>query len=57
VLIAHNADELSLITDIIEQGAVKPIVSTILPLSNAYEAQNLLQKGQNIRGKIVLKVV
>jgi len=57
ILIEHNADELSLITDMIEQGAVKPIVSTVLPLSNAYEAQNLLQKGQNIRGKIVLKVV
>jgi len=52
-----NKDQLTQIAKLIDDGVVRPVVSTVLPLSQARKAQDLLQQGQNVRGKIVLKVV
>lgn len=51
-----NSDQLTQIAKLIDDGVVRPVVSTILPLSDARKAQEMLQQGQNTRGKIVLKV-
>lgn len=52
-----NKDQLTQIAKLIDDGVVRPVVSTVLPLSQARKAQDMLQQGQNIRGKIVLKVI
>jgi len=40
---------------LLEQGQVKPIIDTVLPLSQAAKAHHLLEQGQHI-GKIVLMI-
>jgi len=40
---------------IVEQGRLKPTVYKVLPITQAEQAQAILQKGQNV-GKVVLKV-
>ncbi|HEY5465247.1 MAG TPA: NADP-dependent oxidoreductase [Hanamia sp.] len=48
-------EELQQIADLIDSGKVKPIVTQILPLKEAAEAQRNIESGHT-RGKIVLKV-
>lgn len=50
-----NADQLREITALIDSGKVKPFVETVLPLSEARQAQQMSQSGRT-RGKIVLQV-
>jgi NADPH:quinone reductase-like Zn-dependent oxidoreductase len=56
-LIAAQADSsvLSEIAKLIDSGKLKPIVETVLPLSEARKAHELNESG-HARGKIVLKV-
>lgn len=51
-----NAAQLSEISTLIDSGKVKPYVETVLPLSEARQAQEMSQSGRT-RGKIVLRVV
>ncbi|MBD2123983.1 NADP-dependent oxidoreductase [Trichocoleus sp. FACHB-262] len=55
VFIQPRADWLSEIAQLIDSGQVKPIIETVLPLSQAAEAHKLSQSGHT-RGKIVLQV-
>ncbi len=54
-VVRPNAAQLAQIADLIDSGDVKPVVETVLPLSDARKAQELSQTGHT-RGKIVLKV-
>lgn len=55
-LLAHpDAKELTRIATLIDAGVLKPIVNTVLPLSETRKAHELIQTGQ-VRGKIVLKI-
>ena len=56
VFIEPNAAWLTEIAGLIDAGKVKPIVETVLPLSEARQAHELSQSGHT-RGKIVLQVV
>jgi NADPH:quinone reductase-like Zn-dependent oxidoreductase len=55
VFIQPRADWLTEMAQLIDAGQVKPIVETVLPLSQAAEAHHLSQSGHT-RGKIVLQV-
>lgn len=55
VFIQPRADWLAEMAELIDAGQVKPIVETVLPLSQAAEAHRLSQSGHT-RGKIVLQV-
>jgi NADPH:quinone reductase-like Zn-dependent oxidoreductase len=55
VFVQPNAAELTEIAKLVDAGKVKPIVETVLPLSEAKRAQELSETGHT-RGKIVLKV-
>lgn len=50
-----DSAQLSEIASLIEKGAVKVVIASILPLSEASKAHELSQSGR-IRGKIVLRV-
>jgi NADPH:quinone reductase-like Zn-dependent oxidoreductase len=50
-----NGNELAQIAQIIDENFVKPVVTMVLPLSEARKAQEL-SEGQHTRGKIVLRV-
>jgi NADPH:quinone reductase-like Zn-dependent oxidoreductase len=50
-----DADELAKVTKLIEAKKIKPVVSQVLPLSEAAKAQEQAATGHT-RGKIVLKV-
>ena len=50
-----DGNELRQIGKLIDQGVVKPVVSTVLPLKDAAKAHELSQS-EHVRGKIVLKV-
>ena len=50
-----NAVELNQISDLVDEGKIKPQVSTIFPLSEI-KAAHRLSKAGHTRGKIVLKV-
>jgi NADPH:quinone reductase-like Zn-dependent oxidoreductase len=53
---AHpDGSELRQVGKLIDEGKVKPVVSTVLPLKDAEKAHELSQSGHS-RGKIVLKV-
>jgi NADPH:quinone reductase-like Zn-dependent oxidoreductase len=52
-----NKEQLIQIAKLVDEGIVKPVVSIILPLSDARKAQDMLQHGKNLRGKIVLKII
>lgn len=56
VFIQPNAAWLTEIAGLIDAGAIKPIVETVLPLSEARKAHELSASGHT-RGKIVLQVV
>ena len=55
VFVQPNAAELTQIAALIDSGKLKPVVETVLPLSEARRAQELNQAGHT-RGKIVLRV-
>ncbi len=50
-----DSTELSAIAELIDEGHVKPAVTTVFPLEDAAQAHALLESGQTY-GKIVLKV-
>ena len=50
-----SASQLAEIAKLVDSGQLKPIVETVLPLSEARHAHELSQRG-HARGKIVLKV-
>lgn len=56
VFVQPNAAQLTQIAALIDQGAVKPHVAAVLPLSEARRAHEMVQSAHT-RGKIVLKVV
>ena len=49
-------EQLKQIAELIDAGKVKPVISKVLPLEQAAEAQKLSEKG-HVTGKIVLQVV
>jgi NADPH:quinone reductase-like Zn-dependent oxidoreductase len=51
----NNAEELSQIAKLIDEGIVKPAVQTVFPLEDAAKAHELLETGL-VKGKVVLKV-
>jgi len=51
-----KAESLSEITKLVDSGELKAVVDTVLPLSEARRAQELIQSGHT-RGKIALKVI
>jgi NADPH:quinone reductase-like Zn-dependent oxidoreductase len=55
ISVKPNADELAEITRLIEEKKIKPVVSQVLPVSEAVKAQEQAATGHT-RGKIVLKV-
>ena len=55
--VTSNAEELKQITNLIDSNAIKPFITSVLPLYEAKKAQDLLQNGRNLRGKIVLKIM
>jgi NADPH:quinone reductase-like Zn-dependent oxidoreductase len=55
VFIQPRADWLTQMADLIDQGQLKPIVETVLPLPEVADAHRLSQQGHT-RGKIVLQV-
>ena len=50
-----NGKELRQIAQLVDQGILTPVVSTVMPLKDAAKAHELSQTG-HVRGKIVLKV-
>jgi len=56
VLAQPHAGQLAEIAKLVDSGKLKPIVETVLPLSQARRAHELIQTGHT-RGKIVLRVV
>src|SRR5205823_3654125 len=56
ILVKPDAQELEQIGKLIESGAVKPVVTQVLPLSDAAKAHELSQT-HHVRGKIVLRIV
>jgi NADPH:quinone reductase-like Zn-dependent oxidoreductase len=55
--VAHpDGGQLAQIAVLIDSGKLKPVVSSVLPLADAAQAQELIHSGQLTRGKVVLKV-
>jgi len=52
----RNGSQLAEIAKLVDSGHVKPVVLTVLPLSEARRAHEMSQTG-HARGKIVLRVV
>jgi hypothetical protein len=50
-----SSSQLAEIAQLVDSGQIRPIVETVLPLSEARHAQEISQSG-HARGKIVLKV-
>jgi NADPH:quinone reductase-like Zn-dependent oxidoreductase len=55
VFMVPNASQLAEIAKLVDSGKLKPVVETVLPLSEARRAHELSQTGHT-RGKIVLRV-
>jgi len=55
VFMVPNASQLTEIAKLVDSGKLKPVVETVLPLSEARRAHELSQTGHT-RGKIVLQV-
>ena len=51
-----KAESLNAITELVDSGKLRAVVDTVLPLSEARRAQELIQTGHT-RGKIALKVI
>jgi NADPH:quinone reductase-like Zn-dependent oxidoreductase len=56
VFVQPNATQLGQIAELIDGGHVKPVVETVLPLSEVRQA-HILSQSHHARGKIVLRVV
>ncbi len=56
IWMAPNSAELTEIAGLVDSGKLKAVVETIMPLSDARQAHELIQMGHT-RGKIVLRVV
>jgi len=56
-VVRPNKNQLTQLAKLIDDGTVRPVVSTVLPFSDVRKAHDILQQGKNVRGKIVLKVV
>ncbi len=56
VVVSPSGEQLAEIAKLVDAGAIKPIVSVVLPLADALEAHALNKTGHT-RGKIVLQVV
>jgi NADPH:quinone reductase-like Zn-dependent oxidoreductase len=56
VFVQPNAAQLAEIAKLVDAGELRPIVETVLPLSDARQAQDFNQT-EHVRGKIVLRVV
>jgi NADPH:quinone reductase-like Zn-dependent oxidoreductase len=56
IFVTPNGRELTKIAELADSGKLKPVDETIMPLSEAREAHELIQTGHT-RGKIVLVVV
>ena len=55
ISVKPNSDELTEITKLIEQKKIKPVISQVLPLTDAVKAQEQAAT-HHTRGKIVLKI-
>jgi NADPH:quinone reductase-like Zn-dependent oxidoreductase len=55
VFMQPNGSQLEAIAHLIDQGQMKPIIHTVLPLYEARQAQ-VISQGGHVRGKIVLHV-
>jgi NADPH:quinone reductase-like Zn-dependent oxidoreductase len=55
--VTSNAGQLTQIGKLIDANIIKPVITNVLPLYEARKAQDLLQNGRNLRGKIVLKII
>ncbi|GCE29930.1 NADPH:quinone reductase [Dictyobacter alpinus] len=55
-IVRPNHDQLTRIASVIDEGHIRPIIDTVLPLSQARQAYEYGAKGHT-RGKIVLSVV
>ncbi|HUM92388.1 MAG TPA: zinc-binding dehydrogenase, partial [Candidatus Competibacter sp.] len=55
VFIHPSGEQLTAITQLIDQGRIKPIIHTVLPLTEARQAHAISQGG-HARGKIVLQI-
>lgn len=51
--VVPDAGQLAQITELIDSGKIRPIVGTVLPLSEVQQAHRLSETG-HVRGKIVL---
>jgi len=51
----HQGEILNHCSKLIENGTLKPLVSTVLPLEDAAQAHQLIEEG-HVQGKIVLKI-
>jgi NADPH:quinone reductase-like Zn-dependent oxidoreductase len=56
VFVQPSATQLTELANLVDSGKLKPVVETVLPLSEARRAHELSQTGRT-RGKIVLRVV
>lgn len=56
VFVQPNAGKLTEIAGLIDNGTIKPVVDTVLPLAEARQAHSLIQGGHT-RGKIVLRTM
>ncbi|MGE5893935.1 MAG: NADP-dependent oxidoreductase [bacterium] len=55
MVVKSDSRQLMQIAGLIDEGKVRPVVETVLPLAEAQRAHELSQKG-HVRGKIVLKI-
>ena len=55
VLLQNDGDRTRALADLLDTGALRPVISATLPLSEAAEAHRLLEQGHS-GGKIVLTV-
>ncbi|RUQ31899.1 MAG: NADP-dependent oxidoreductase [Candidatus Competibacteraceae bacterium] len=55
VFVQPSSSQLDAITQLIDEGRIKPILHTIMPLYEARQAQ-VISQGGHVRGKIVLHV-
>jgi NADPH:quinone reductase-like Zn-dependent oxidoreductase len=56
VFVQPSATQLTELANLVDSGKLKPVVETVLPLSEARRAHELSQTG-HMRGKIVLRVL
>jgi NADPH:quinone reductase-like Zn-dependent oxidoreductase len=55
VFIKPSGEQLTAIARLIDEGRMKPVIHTVLPLKQVRQAQ-VISQGGHARGKIVLRV-